>query len=80
MKLSDFHYHLPDELIAQHPAETRGGSRLLHLNGITGAMVDRKFIDLPDLLGPEDLLVFNDTKVLQARMYGRKTTGGGLRY
>ncbi|MES9857640.1 MAG: tRNA preQ1(34) S-adenosylmethionine ribosyltransferase-isomerase QueA [Sedimenticola sp.] len=76
MKLSDFHYHLPDELIAQHPAETRGGSRLLHLNGITGAMVDRKFIDLPDLLGPEDLLVFNDTKVLQARMYGRKTTGG----
>ncbi|MEJ1365713.1 MAG: tRNA preQ1(34) S-adenosylmethionine ribosyltransferase-isomerase QueA [Candidatus Sedimenticola sp. (ex Thyasira tokunagai)] len=76
MQRSDFYYHLPDELIAQHPAETRGGSRLLHLNGMTGAIADREFVDLPDLLRPEDLLVFNDTRVMQARMYGRKATGG----
>ncbi len=76
MQRSDFYYHLPDELIAQHPAETRGGSRLLHLNGMTGAIADRGFTDLPDLLRPEDLLVFNDTRVMQARMYGRKATGG----
>lgn len=76
MQRSDFYYHLPDELIAQHPAETRGGSRLLHLNGNTGVIADRIFSDLPELLRPEDLLVFNDTRVMQARLYGRKATGG----
>ncbi|MES9904684.1 MAG: tRNA preQ1(34) S-adenosylmethionine ribosyltransferase-isomerase QueA [Sedimenticola sp.] len=75
MQRSDFNYHLPQELIAQYPASTRGGSRLLCLNG-GGAVVDRQFSDLPKLLQLGDLLVFNDTRVMQARLYGRKASGG----
>lgn len=76
MKRSDFNYSLPEELIAQHPTEKRGGSRLLCLQGDSDEIADSWFSDLPDLLRPGDLLVFNDTRVMRARMYGQKETGG----
>ncbi len=76
MRRSDFHYELPRELIAQTPPATRGDSRLLCLDGPSGALADRHFSDLPSLLRPGDLLVFNDTRVIPARLYGRKATGG----
>jgi len=76
MQVSDFSYQLPDELIAQFPTEERADSRLLCLEGTTGELADRRFVDLPDLLRPGDLLVFNDTRVMPARMHGHKETGG----
>lgn len=76
MKLADFDYQLPEDLIAQHPAQTRTGSRLLHVDGGSGAIVDRQFVDLAGLVEPDDILVFNDTKVIKARLHGRKETGG----
>ena len=76
MNLSDFDYHLPEELIAQHPATERTGSRLLHLDGSTGAVVDRQFRDLPGQLRENDVLVFNNTQVIKARLHGHKETGG----
>jgi S-adenosylmethionine:tRNA ribosyltransferase-isomerase len=72
----DFFFHLPQELIAQHPSPERSASRLLMLDGVSGALQDRIFAELPDLLGPDDLLVFNDTRVIPARFYGRKVSGG----
>jgi S-adenosylmethionine:tRNA ribosyltransferase-isomerase len=74
--LGDFDFALPPELIAQHPAAQRSGSRLLDGTGL--APVDRFFRDLPQLLAPGDLLVFNDTKVVKARLYGEKPSGGKL--
>jgi S-adenosylmethionine:tRNA ribosyltransferase-isomerase len=74
--LSDFDFTLPDELIAQHPAAQRSASRLL--DGRGPAPVNRRFTDLPGLLLPDDLLVFNDTKVVKARLFGQKTSGGKL--
>ncbi len=74
--LSDFDFTLPDELIAQHPAAQRSASRLLDGRGT--AAVDRRFADLPSLLLPGDLLVFNDTKVVKARLFGQKSSGGRL--
>ncbi len=76
MQLSDFYYDLPTELIAQYPTERRSDSRLICLDGSSGAVADRMFVDLPGLLQPGDLLVFNDTRVIPARMYGQKQTGG----
>jgi len=76
MKRSDFHYHLPQELIAQRPLARRGASRMLCLDGLGSQVSDRHFTDLPDLLSPGDLLVFNDTRVMRARLFGRKETGG----
>lgn len=76
MKKSDFNYHLPPELIAQKPLPERAGSRLLQLNKQTGAISDARFIDFIDLLQPNDLLVFNDTKVIPARLFASKATGG----
>jgi S-adenosylmethionine:tRNA ribosyltransferase-isomerase len=76
MQRSDFHYDLPPELIAQVPLLERRASRLLVLDGRTGAFADRAFADLPQLLNAGDLLVFNDTRVLPARVMGRKPTGG----
>ena len=76
MKLADFDYELPPELIAQLPAAERSASRLLHLDGASGTWVDRMFGDLPGLLAPNDVLVFNDTKVIKARLSGRKESGG----
>jgi S-adenosylmethionine:tRNA ribosyltransferase-isomerase len=76
MRRADFHYELPDELIARHPAPRRRDSRLLHLDGRSGAIADRQFADLPQLLRRGDLLVFNDTRVVPARLFGIKDTGG----
>ncbi|HXF67317.1 MAG TPA: tRNA preQ1(34) S-adenosylmethionine ribosyltransferase-isomerase QueA [Burkholderiales bacterium] len=76
MKLSDFDYELPQELIAQHPPPERAASRLLCLDGVSGKYEDRLFRDLPRLVEPGDVLVFNDTRVIRARLHGRKSTGG----
>jgi S-adenosylmethionine:tRNA ribosyltransferase-isomerase len=76
MRTRDFSYELPPELIAQHPLAERGASRLLCLDGASGALEDRSFAELPQLLGARDLLVFNDTRVIPARLFGRKMTGG----
>lgn len=76
MLRSDFHYDLPQELIAQAPLRERRASRLLVLDGGSGTVDDRLFADLPELVRPGDLLVFNDTRVLPARVIGRKPTGG----
>lgn len=77
MRRSDFHYDLPEDLIARYPTPERSGSRLLHLDGATGTVADRKFTDLPTLLRPGDLLVFNDTRVIPARLHGVKQESGG---
>ncbi len=76
MLLQDFHFDLPAELIAQKPAAQRSASRLLVLDGRDGTYTDRQFNDLPQLLGPQDLLVFNDTRVIPARVFGAKESGG----
>ena len=73
---SDFDFALPAELIAQHPAPERSSARLLDGGG--AQPVDRIFRDLPTLLSPDDLLVFNDTQVVKARLFGTKPTGGRL--
>ena len=75
MRKSDFHYELPDELIAQLPTPQRSASRLLHL-APDGRLGDCQIRELPALLQPGDLLVFNDTRVIPARLFGRKPTGG----
>ena len=74
--VSDFDFALPPELIAQHPAAERSASRLL--DGRGDSPIDRVFRALPALLAPGDLLVFNDTRVIKARLYGRKTSGGAV--
>jgi S-adenosylmethionine:tRNA ribosyltransferase-isomerase len=74
--LSDFDFALPPELIAQHPAAERSGARLL--DGTGALPVDRVFRDLPALLQPGDLIVFNDTRVIKARLLGEKPTGGAV--
>ena len=76
MKLSDFRYYLPNELIAKFPLEKRSESRLLCLDANSGETRHKKFKELHSLLLPNDLLVFNDTKVIPARIYGKKYTGG----
>lgn len=78
MKLSDFDYNLPESLIARYPAPERTQSRLLCLGRKDGQVHHRQFLDLLGLLNAGDLLVFNDTRVLAARLYGRKATGGKL--
>ncbi|MBB1089444.1 tRNA preQ1(34) S-adenosylmethionine ribosyltransferase-isomerase QueA [Lysobacter sp. SG-8] len=76
MKKSDFHYDLPPELIAQAPLAERSASRLLLVPPAPAELGDRAFRELPDLLQPGDLLVFNDTRVIPARLFGQKATGG----
>ena len=76
MKRSDFQFDLPDHLIARYPLEERTASRLLCLDRSSGAVQHRQFVDLLDLLSPRDLLVFNDTRVIPARLWGRKSSGG----
>ncbi|OQX37774.1 MAG: tRNA preQ1(34) S-adenosylmethionine ribosyltransferase-isomerase QueA, partial [Candidatus Sedimenticola endophacoides] len=76
MQRSDFHFDLPEGLIAQFPPAKRGDSRLLCLDGPSGRIADRHFSQLADLLEPGDLLVFNDTRVMPARLHGRKESGG----
>jgi len=74
--VSDFHFHLPDELIAQEPLAARDASRMLHVQRTSGQWSDREFREFPDLLRPGDLVVFNNTRVFPARLYGRR---GGAR-
>jgi S-adenosylmethionine:tRNA ribosyltransferase-isomerase len=76
VRRQDFAYELPAELIAQSPPAERAASRMLVLDATTGACTDQRVRDLPQLLQPGDLLVFNDTRVLPARMFGRKPSGG----
>lgn len=78
LKKSDFHYELPRELIAQVPLAQRSASRLLLADARSQALSDHRFEDLPGLLRPGDLLVFNDTRVLPARLFGRKDSGGAV--
>ena len=76
MKVSEFDYDLPEKLIAQRPVEPRDASRLMTLDPATGAIAHRHFRDLPDYLRPGDVLVVNDTRVMPARLFGQKETGG----
>lgn len=78
MKRIDFHYDLPAELIAQHPLPERSDSRLLCLDGNNGAIEHRGFSDLLEKTLPNDLLIFNNTRVIPARLWGQKATGGKL--
>jgi S-adenosylmethionine:tRNA ribosyltransferase-isomerase len=78
MKRSDFHFDLPDHLIARYPLSERTASRLLCLDAGSGEMQHKTFTDLLELLRPEDLLVFNNTRVIPARLWGRKPSGGRL--
>ena len=78
MNLEDFDYALPPELIAQTPAAERTASRLLHLDGVTGALRDLAFPEIAGLISPDDLVVLNDTRVIKARLTGRKATGGRI--
>jgi len=73
LSIEDFDYELPPGLVAQHPSETRSGSRLLCVGA---SLADRRFFELPQLLAPGDLLVFNDTRVIKARLAGEKASGG----
>ncbi|AWV85448.1 tRNA preQ1(34) S-adenosylmethionine ribosyltransferase-isomerase QueA [Acinetobacter radioresistens] len=77
MQLSDFSFNLPDELIARYPLAQRSASKLLHLNS-EGQYSDRHFTDILELFEPGDLLVLNDTKVMKARLKGRRATGGAV--
>lgn len=77
MRTADFYYDLPPELIAQHPVTPRSASRLLQLERATGRLSDHRFHELPGLLRGDELLVFNDTRVIPARLFGHKEGGGG---
>ena len=76
MKTSYFHFDLPEHLIAQAPLSDRSGSRMLVLDGPTGNVSHRQFLELEALVHSGDLLVFNNTRVIPARLYGQKQTGG----
>jgi S-adenosylmethionine:tRNA ribosyltransferase-isomerase len=78
MLVSEFDYTLPPELVAQHPAPSRTASRLLHLDAATGALRDLAFADLPGLVDARDVVVLNDTRVIKARLAGRKRSGGKI--
>ena len=78
MKVSDFSFQLPESLIARYPKSERSGSRLLSLNGQTGAIEHLQFPDIIDLINEDDLLIFNDTRVIPARLFGEKETGGKI--
>lgn len=76
MQTSDFHYDVPRELIAQFPAEPRPASRLLVVDAVSGYLEDRRFVDVVELLRPGDLLILNDTRVIPARLFATKESGG----
>ena len=78
MRISDFHFDLPDELIARYPKEDRSSAVLLQLNGENGEISHRTFTDVLDLIDEGDLLIFNNTRVIPARMFGRKASGGKI--
>jgi S-adenosylmethionine:tRNA ribosyltransferase-isomerase len=76
MRTEEFDFELPERLIAQHPPKLRGASRLLHVG--MGELEDKAFFDLPSLLNEHDVLILNDTRVLKARLFGKKATGGQI--
>lgn len=78
MQVSDFHFDLPDELIARYPMADRTASRLLRLKGETGQIQDKNFTDILEFVNEGDLLVFNNTRVIPARVFGRKASGGKI--
>ena len=78
MRVADFTFELPDSLIARHPLAERRASRLLTLDGVSGALAHRQFTDLLEHLRPGDLMVFNNTRVIPARLFGQKASGGKL--
>ena len=78
MQTQDFDFYLPDALIAQHPTKQRNASKLLYLDGATAQLQDQLFIDLPNFIKAGDLLVFNDTRVIKARLHGNKQSGGAI--
>ncbi|GAB3377608.1 S-adenosylmethionine:tRNA ribosyltransferase-isomerase [Azotobacter armeniacus] len=78
MRVANFHFELPGTLIARHPLTERRASRLLVLDGVTGGLQHRRFADLLDYLRPGDLMVFNNTRVIPARLFGQKASGGKL--
>jgi len=78
MRVADFHFELPESLIARHPLAERRASRLLVLDGASGSLTHRQFTDLLEHLHPGDLMVFNNTRVIPARLFGQKASGGTL--
>jgi len=78
MRVTDFSFDLPDELIARYPMAQRNASRLLTLDGNTGTLADKQFTDLLGMINPGDLMVFNNTRVIPARLFGQKASGGKL--
>ena len=78
MRVTDFSFELPDELIARYPTAERTASRLLSLDGNTGQVTDKQFTDILNMVNPGDLMVFNNTRVIPARLFGKKQTGGKL--
>lgn len=78
MKLSDFDYQLPDDLIAQAPLSERNASRLLVVDPGTRSITNRQFTELPTLVNPGDLMIFNNTRVIPARLFGQKASGGKI--
>jgi len=78
MRVTDFSFDLPDELIARYPMANRTSSRLLSLEGNTGLIADNQFTDILNMVNPGDLMVFNNTRVIPARLFGQKITGGKL--
>lgn len=78
MRVADFHFELPEALIARHPLAERRASRLLVLDGVSGSLTHRGFGDLLEYLRPGDLMVFNNTRVIPARLFGQKASGGKL--
>jgi S-adenosylmethionine:tRNA ribosyltransferase-isomerase len=78
MRVADFHFELPEALIARHPLAERRASRLLVLDGVSGRLAHRGFSDLLEYLRPGDLMVFNNTRVIPARLFGQKASGGKL--
>jgi S-adenosylmethionine:tRNA ribosyltransferase-isomerase len=77
-KISDFDYELPQELIAQYPLSNRSSSRLITVDAVAQKIIHQQFKDILDILKPQDLLIFNDTKVLPSRFFGEKMTGGKI--
>ncbi|HBF48417.1 MAG TPA: tRNA preQ1(34) S-adenosylmethionine ribosyltransferase-isomerase QueA, partial [Shewanella frigidimarina] len=78
MKVSDFSFELPPVLIARYPTKDRSASRLLSVQGNSGELKHLQFTDLVDLIDKNDLLIFNDTRVIPARLFGEKETGGKI--
>ncbi|QTH65135.1 tRNA preQ1(34) S-adenosylmethionine ribosyltransferase-isomerase QueA [Psychrosphaera ytuae] len=76
MQVADFHFDLPEKLIAKSPKKERSASRLMQLNGETGEITHRQFEEIIELIEPGDLLIFNNTRVIPARLFGQKSSGG----